>query len=354
MLIVANPIRCAATELARLGNQPRFWLFAATLLPLALSILIDPPNTRQRMERTLQAYPEAAPELQRAGSLGAALQKLPGHRIEGALLPYGSHTHWLYALAASLLFFSLILLLFDPGSALTPHWVGIGLITSTAGIFLLLCLQLFISVGQQFLPEGGVAGLGLAFVRLLGFSYRAALDPHNGFLMSLVGFTLGVGLCEEVTKALPLLIRCRSVRPWDWRAACVWGLASGVGFGVAEGIIYSNDLYNGIARGNDYIVRFVSCVALHAIWAASVGIVLSQLRSRFGRRPRLYDWILGLLHAFLVPILLHGLYDTLLKREFNAAALVVAAMSFTWLARKIRQAVVEERRVQRALARQWA
>lgn len=347
-------LRIREREAIRRTGQPRFWFFAATLLPLALTILLDTSNTQERLQRTLEQHPEAAAELQRAGSLDALLQALPEHRIEGAHLPRGSTTHWLYAAAAALLFFSLILLLFDPGNALLPHWLGVGIVTSTVGIFLLISLQLLVGVGQQLLPAGGAFGAVSHLLRLIGFSYSAALDPRNGFFVSLWGFTLGVGLCEEVTKALPLLVRCRSSRELDWRAACVWGLASGVGFGVAEGVIYSADYYNGIARGDSYIVRFVSCVALHAIWAASMGIVLANLRLSLGRRPNWAAWTWGLMRVFAVPILLHGLYDTLLKRELNAAALVVAALSFAWLAWLIHQSAAQERRAYQALVRGWA
>jgi RsiW-degrading membrane proteinase PrsW (M82 family) len=54
------------------------------------------------------------------------------------------------------------------------------------------------------------------------------------------------------------------------------GLASGVGFGISEGIMYAGDHYNGISGGEIYIVRFVSCAALHAMWAASVGIAIAR------------------------------------------------------------------------------
>ncbi len=67
----------------RRTGQPRFFIFAATLLPLALTLLFDPSATRQRLERTLESHPEVAAELERAGSLDAALELLPERRIEG-------------------------------------------------------------------------------------------------------------------------------------------------------------------------------------------------------------------------------------------------------------------------------
>jgi len=59
-----------------------------------------------------------------------------------------------------------------------------------------------------------------------------------------------------------------------WRKACLVGLASGVGFGVAEGILYSGRTYNGLLGADIYFVRFLSCVALHAIWAGTAAIML--------------------------------------------------------------------------------
>ncbi len=131
--------------------------------------------------------------------------------------------HWLYAVAAALLFFSLILLLFDPGNALLPHWVGAGLLTSTIGVLLLVSLQIAAELGRL-LPG---SGSWYQLLRLIGFSYRAALEPENGFVPSLLGFTFGVGLCEEITKSLPLLLRCAAPVRWtggrpasgDWAAA---------------------------------------------------------------------------------------------------------------------------------------
>jgi hypothetical protein len=44
-----------------------------------------------------------------------------------------------------------------------------------------------------------------------------------------------------------------------------------------------------------------------------------------------YEWLAQLLLLISVPMTLHGLYDTLLKREMKVYALLVAAASFIWL-----------------------
>ena len=70
---------------------------------------------------------------------------------------------------------------------------------------------------------------------------------------------------EELCKLGPLLWYWHRYQGIPWRTACVWGLASGVGFGVSEGIMYSQEFYNGIENGMTYLVRFASCVARNAV-----------------------------------------------------------------------------------------
>ena len=67
--------------------------------------------------------------------------------------------------------------------------------------------------------------------------------------MSFLGFTAGVGFCEEVCKAIPLLVYYREPNKQTWRGAFLWGLASGVGFGVAEGIMTSRNCCCFCSRG---------------------------------------------------------------------------------------------------------
>ena len=67
-----------------------------------------------------------------------------------------------------------------------------------------------------------------------------------------------MGLCEELCKALPLFWHFRRKSTLDVRGAVVWGLATGIGFGVSEGISYSSSFYNGIFGGGIYIVRSIA------------------------------------------------------------------------------------------------
>ena len=120
--------------------------------------------------------------------------------------------------------------------------------------------------------------------------------------------------------------------------ACVWGLAAGIGFGIAEGVIHAERAYNGLASADAYLVRFASCVALHAVWSASVGLSIVAVGPSLEdtRDPAAYA--VAVLQTLVVPAALHGLYDVLLQYQYHAAALGVALVSFGWFAWQIETA----------------
>ena len=123
-----------------------------------------------------------------------------------------------------------------------------------------------------------------------------------------------------------------------WRGDCLWGLASGIGFGVSEGIMYSARFYNGILGADIYLVRFISCVALHAMWSASVGIAIARNVDAYEGVDDFWSFLLFMLRIIAVPMVLHGFYDTLLKQNMNGWALAVALLSFGWLVMHIEMA----------------
>jgi RsiW-degrading membrane proteinase PrsW (M82 family) len=329
----------APTGLARHAH----WALLLALIPLAFSLLGGDEDLAARVERTLAQVEEAKLErLPEDAGLDDLLRLVPDHRVEGAHLARESKLHWLYAAAAGAAFGGL-LLAFPRGKATTGGMVGAALFTATVGIALLLGVQLAAELTYGVLVKGrGLLTLIFYIIKFIGFSYRAALDPENGFVPSLVGFTFGVGLCEELCKALPLVWHYRRAASLDWRGACLWGLASGVGFGVAEGIHYSGDTYNGVATGGIYVVRFVSCVALHATWSAGVGILIARDPTTVQGGMEWYHAALSILLVLAAAMGLHALYDTCLKRELYLLALLTAVASVGWLAFLIARQTREE------------
>jgi RsiW-degrading membrane proteinase PrsW (M82 family) len=358
-------------NLITVARQPPFalrnlhWLLVFTLIPLGISLTYKSERGENDIEERLSAtLANAPPDVQiKAMSviqkmetgdadLDDLFKVLPEQRLVGAHLARNTWRHWFYALVAAALFMGFLLILASHGSAEPLHLLLIALFTATVGIVFLLLVQL-LAEWSQGVWLGGRSIIVLLFyiVKFIGFSYRAASDPSNGFFLSFLGFTLGVGLCEELVKAMPVLWHYRRHTDQSWRGAFLWGLASGAGFGVAEGIMYSSRYYNGLAGPGIYFVRFISCVALHALWSGSVGISVHRRQDMFQENQAWHDFILPIFLMIGVPMFLHGLYDTLLKRGEtlqNGFALAVAIASFGWLAFQMalggQQERAEERR----------
>ncbi len=312
----------------------RYWLLSLALFPLVFSLFRPDDNVEQRFKDTLQHLPVAQKEKIKSAmqeddeesGLSKLLSLFPDGRIEGAHLPRNSHTQWFYAIVSAAIYWAIILLLFPLGNAKASHLLLSGLFTGTIGILILLGFQwVAFHTGGVWIRGGGMIALFMLILKVIGLCYQLAHDPSSGFALSLVGFTFGIGLCEEVCKGLVLFYMFRDRTKLDWRGACVWGLASGVGFGVTEGIMYAG-MYNGLMRYDIYLIRFISCVALHGIWAAAVG--LSAYRNQAELRES--KWYV--VKICFVPMLLHGLYDALLKQEYPDGAVLVALCSFAWLA----------------------
>jgi len=252
-------------------------LFTLTLAPLVLSMFTKDDDAGARLKKTLANNPEVVERANKdeTTTLPELLLALPEHRIEGAFLPKDTWTHWIFAAIAAAWLWGAILLLYPLGNATSGQLWRIGIFTGTVGILLLLGIQ-YVAAYTQGLVIVGRSVLVILFyiLKFIGFSYRAAMDPSNGFLMSMLGFTFGVGLCEELFKALPLIWHYRRKATLDLRGAIAWGLASGIGFGISEGIMYSSDFYNGFSTGGIYVVRFVSCVALHAVWTGATAVLI--------------------------------------------------------------------------------
>jgi RsiW-degrading membrane proteinase PrsW (M82 family) len=327
-----------------------YLLLLLALVPLVFSLLRKEESQSSFLDRIQTSLEKATPEeLALAGpvlsktesggvELDDPLRVLPGGKLLGAHLPRDSAMHWIYAAIAAAGFLILALAFFSVERANPLHLLGIGLFTGTVGIVFLLLVQFCSHFRLGRIHFRGVVGLIMLILAFIGWSYHSALDPDSNFLLSMVGFTFGVGLCEELTKAIPIFFYFQRVAAMGWRGACLWGLASGVGFGVSEGLMYSGDHYNGISGGEIYIVRFVSCVALHAMWAASVGIAIAQHLDDYERVSDWQAFALFALRMLAVPMVLHGAYDTLLKKDMNSWALVTALISFAWLVVQIERA----------------
>lgn len=327
------------THTTGIAGRYAYLALSLLLLPLAWSLMLETDDAWSRLEHSVQANPQVEADLESqdfdsdAEAFEYLLRSLPGAKIEGAHLARDSWVHWVYGLLAGTFILGAVVTCFPRGNVKPVEPIVIAVGVSTAGVTLLILFQWIAEFSLAMPMTGGWIGtLIIGILKLIGFSYRSALDPEASFLLSFFGFTVGVGLCEEFTKAFPIIAYFRGDSELSWHGACIWGLASGVGFGVAEGIMYSADQYNGIQPLNIYLVRFLSCVTLHAVWGGTAALLAWRHQALLEGELDWDDWGQVLLFVLGIPMVLHGLYDTCLKMEYNAAALAVAVLSFGVLA----------------------
>jgi RsiW-degrading membrane proteinase PrsW (M82 family) len=95
-------------------------------------------------------------------------------------------------------------------------------------------------------------------------------------------------------------------------------MASGAGFGISEALLYSFRYYNGIEPADIYIVRFTSSVALHTLLSGACAMMIQRKQEHLVEDLDPINWTMTLMAIILVPILLHGLFDTLAKKHLEA------------------------------------
>jgi len=323
-------VAAGSTELG--WRQYLHWVLLLALLPLVLSTAWGiSGDLEERLAQSVEKHPEVNPDaVAEASSLHEVAMQFPEHRIEGAWLPADTYWHWGLALASCGVFLSLFLGMWPVEEPRFGLLLGTGVVTGTIGILLLLGFQwVALSTDGVMVRGRGIGVILFYLVKFIGFSYRCAADGGSGFLSSFFGFTLGVGLCEELCKALPVAFYLSSDQAKrSVRLACLVGLASGAGFGISEGISYSIEYYNGIQGIGIYLIRFLSCVSLHALWAGGVAILMYRNQDHLE-----YSWeaAYSFVVFYLLPaMILHGLYNTLLTQDHALLAAVTALASFMW------------------------
>lgn len=151
------------------------------------------------------------------------------------------------------------------------------------------------------------------------------LNPFYAFIdttfpLSVIGYTLGVGLTEELAKAVPILIILyRAKEPLIPQTVVYYGLISGIAFGVWEGVEYQMT----VNAQQEYtvsfylnILRLTSLPFLHACWCGIAGYFLAFANLYPKYRKGLY------VLAIAIPALVHGLYDSISEWPFVSLFMV--------------------------------
>lgn len=139
------------------------------------------------------------------------------------------------------------------------------------------------------------------------FSWLYGLTDSGFILFRFIGFIFGVGFVEETIKALPLLyLIYRAKEPIIPQTLVFYGLISGIGFGVLEGVIYQTGVNKELNYESAFfmnVARLTSLPFLHATWAGIAGYFLAFANIL----PKYRKGLIFI--AIAVPAVLHGIYD---------------------------------------------
>ncbi len=287
--------------------------------------LISDEEYQRQVER-VRAHLRAA-ELERVGP-GALFHLDPG--VLSRILT--SQVFWVVLVLALM---PLVLLLFD-----IPSDQGMTLYFAFLWFFLFLRLFRlnlkgsspwdFTLVAALVIVPGLVAILPLLRAVLTPF-YRLIEAP---FLpIRWVGFVFGVGITEELTKMVPVMVAVglasRAGRAMSLQASILLGICSGLAFAGFENILYTQWFGARIwgvpyARQDVVLSRLLMTPFLHSLWAGLTGFALgaaTQGTGSWGLR-----FIRFVIPFYLLAALLHGTYDTVAFSPILAA--VVGASSY--------------------------
>ena len=139
------------------------------------------------------------------------------------------------------------------------------------------------------------------------WSILIGMAKAGSFLPRLFGMFLGVGVNEELCKAAILFWLVK--RPGKLlipQTAVFYGMISGLGFGIYEGVGYQMNINRPQGVDTAYllnIARLTSLPFLHAVWSGIAGYFISFAalypKKRFGL------WVL----AIGVPAIFHAIYN---------------------------------------------
>jgi RsiW-degrading membrane proteinase PrsW (M82 family) len=140
--------------------------------------------------------------------------------------------------------------------------------------------------------------------------YRAI---NGGLIPRMLGFVFGVGVLEEICKALPVyVLLLRPGKLNDPHTSAFYGAMSGLGFAIAEGaaysLLYALGLFTGHLGISSYVaastIRFVSLPLFHAMLAGIVGYFMGLAAINPSRQGAL------LFIGIAISATIHGFYNT--------------------------------------------
>ena len=177
---------------------------------------------------------------------------------------------------------------------------------------------------------GGAGGIALAFLlspRLASLSAQAATLLHVDNLHEF----LTQPLCEELGKALPLLLIYRTRWFRDALDGLLLGLAAGLGFAAFENLLYFVAAYDrgGLPAWTESVAtRVLFSTALHGLASAFVGGYFGAAKEHPSRAVR----SVALLSGICAAVALHAAWNGLITSAHEEASTGLALAALALLA----------------------
>lgn len=185
------------------------------------------------------------------------------------------------AIAGGLLFWQFVQPKFERGGDLFAQSVAAFFFTAIVGIAALLIFQQVAAFATSVNGSGvGPTRMRIVFgvLKAIGYCYQEAFSgsSESPIAWRFVTMLFSVAICEELVKFAPVLFFAKTcTRQMSARRLMFIAASSGLGFGIAEGLFYSFTMYQPMeAPLGLYLVRFASCVALHAIWTMACAYIM--------------------------------------------------------------------------------
>ena len=230
-------------------------------------------------------------------------------------------------------------LAFAPG-----NWAGYWLIALYfSGLWSLFFYYIFRTAQVEnrlcllcFFFTGFIAISGLFVLQMIPpWTILYGMAKSDNFFTRFVGMLFGVGISEEFCKAAILFWLVK--RPGKLmipQTVVFYGMMSGLGFGIYEGVAYQQTVNR--AQGVDMayllnVVRLTSLPFLHAIWTGIAGYFISFAALYPKRQYGLWVVAIG------IPAFLHAVYNTCGWNLFGlSSAMLGVIILMTYLANCIR------------------
>src|SRR5262245_9709635 len=184
----------------------------------------------------------------------------------------------------------------------------------------------------------GIPLLGL-YLRLPGDIF-GRLEKIDFLPLTLLAYILGVGVREELTKAIPLFLMARfTTKLENPTVGILLGVMSGIGFAITENVfyVYTNlNLALDAARRTGHLIHLVGPIYTNVVRMAMTPFFHGCLAGIFGYFIALAVVDRARRRALLVAGLaisatLHGLFDTLVSRSPLWGVLIEALTFFLLL-----------------------